>query len=134
MADDPLFRSTLDAVAERIAEKSTRTLRFVTADENGDAVGAAELATLTLTLYDKRSKTILNSRDHQSILNANGGTVDASGNGELVLADADNALVSQGRSSEMHVALIEWTWAGGTKSGRHEIVLTVENLQKVPVA
>jgi hypothetical protein len=33
--------------------------------------------------------------------------------------------------NEKHVALLEWTWGSPTKTGRHEVVFWVTNLEKV---
>lgn len=86
-------------------------------DEAGDAVPLSALSTLTLTLYDRATDTIINSRTAQSILNANGGTFHAtSGAFTLTLSADDNVIVTStiaaGRT-ETHYGLIEATWSGG---------------------
>jgi len=114
-----------------IAEKTTAKLAFVVQDEAGVAIPAASLTTLVATLYVRRGGAIINSRTAQSILNANGGTVDAGGNGTLILVPADNAIVSATGAIEDHDLLIEWTYNAGAKAGKHLLHLRVANLAKV---
>lgn len=127
------FETDLTAPTYVIAEQTTRFLEFQLLDENDSGIPAAELQSLTLTLYDPRTGAIINSRDDMSVLNANGGTVDAQGNAVLELGPADNVIVGQnaGLVQEDHVALLEWVYEAGTRQGRHLIFLRVENLAKV---
>ena len=116
---------------ESVCEQTTCTLTLTLTDENGDTISTSSpLTACTLTLYDKATGTILNSRDAQSINNANGGTV-TSGVLTLELSYLDNALHNANRATEAHVALIEYTWAGGTKYGKKEITFTVRNAEQV---
>lgn len=112
-------------------EKTTGTIRLQLTDSLDEELTLAELDTVLLTLYDVESGTILNSRNGVSIKNENGGTVDAGGGLALELSDADNALLSQSVGIEWHVALIVWTWAGGTKTGRKRVAFQVANEEKV---
>lgn len=86
-------------------------------DQDGAAVALASVSSLVCTLYDKASDTILNSRDAQSILNTNGGTLDAtSGAFTLTLDSDDNVIVSTTLppgNTETHLALIVAEWSGG---------------------
>ena len=125
------FTTDLTGEATVVAEETTRFLAFVIQDEDDVGIPAAELQSLTLTLFDRRTGQILNNRDGVSILNANGGTVDGAGNGELELTPADNMIFTAGRVEEDHVVLVEWEDANG-RVGRHVILLRVENLAKVP--
>lgn len=84
---------------------------------------------LTLTLYERATRTIVNSRDHVSVLNENGGSF-AGTDFTLTLSGDDNALVGAG-NGETHIALLEWTW-DGTKTGKAEIAFRVVNLVHVP--
>ena len=54
--------------------KQANTFRFTATivDETGAVLPAASLATLTLTLYDLASFTIINSRNAQNVLNGGG--------------------------------------------------------------
>ena len=113
----------------RVNEKTTARYTAQIVDELNVGIPAASLSTLTLTLYGVVSGTILNSRNAQNVLNANGVTVDSSGNLVWTMAPADNAILGT-QALETHAALFVWTWAG-TKEGRHEVIILVDNLQKV---
>jgi hypothetical protein len=113
----------------RVNEQTTARYTAQIVDETGAALPAASLSTLKLTVYDQASGSVLNSRSQQNVLNANGVTVDSSGNLVWVMDPADNAIVGT-RELEAHIALFEWTWAS-TKAGRHEVPILVLNLAKV---
>ncbi len=123
------FRTVLkDVLPERASAKIAGILR----DENSNGVGSGSLTALTLTLYVEGSPAIIiNSRNKQNVLNANGVTVDASGNLAWLMDPLDNSIMDSTKSIEPHVALFEWTW-GGTKAGRFEILVSVKNLNLVP--
>src|SRR5690606_30009865 len=108
-----------------VCEKTTAQMVFSLTDELG-AVITSGLTTCTLTLYDKLTGTILNSRSAQSINGANGGVI-AAGVLTLTLSNLDNVLISQTRANEEHVALIEYTWASGAKFGKKQVTFTVVN-------
>jgi hypothetical protein len=98
-------------------------------DETGTAVPAASLTAFTVTVYDVATGTVIvNARN---VLNANGGTVTSGGLWSIRLEAADNALLNQARATEVHRVYLEWTWSGGTRKGRQEYDLTVDNLTKV---
>ncbi len=119
-------------IADPIPEKTTPRLTGVIRDEAGAAIPAASLTTLTLTLYNlDAAQTIINARDAVSILNANGGTVDSSGNMAFPMTAADTALVDATQGEEAHVALIRWTYNAGAKAGLQEILHRVQNVAKV---
>ena len=112
-----------------VCEKTTALLTQTLTDETG-AVILTGLTGLTLTLYEKRSRVVLNSRTASNILNANGGVL-AAGVLTLTLSAADNVLVSQDSVQEDHVALLEYSWAAGAKFGKKEVTFIVANQAKV---
>lgn len=116
-------------------ELSTAWLRG-TIHGDGAALAGSALATLTLTCYDQDTGTILNSRNRQSVLGVNGGSVSEAGALEIELAPADNAVVTALRAIEEHVALLEWTWPAvtPTKTGHMVYLIPVINLGKTPAA
>jgi hypothetical protein len=113
----------------KVKEASAAQYSATLEDEAGVAIGSASMTTLTLTIFDESSDTaIVTDRD---VLNANGGTLSSAGAFVYLFTAADNAI--QGTSSiEPHIALFEWTWSSGTKSGNHSVKLLVENFRKVP--
>ena len=55
-----------------VRENQTVAYTATLQDELGNPLPATSLTTLVLTLYDITSNTIINTRDHQNVLNANG--------------------------------------------------------------
>lgn len=114
-----------------VYEKTSAKLTAILKDETGAAVSSALLTTFTLTLYDKATGAIINSRDDQNVLNANNVTVDTSGNVVWTLQPADNIILDDSLNREHHRALFEWSWATGTKTGKDYVDISVLNLAKV---
>jgi len=116
-------------------EETTAIYGTTIQDTDGNGIAAASITTLTLTLYnfDDSEKSIINSRNAQDVLNTNGVTVDGSGVLEWTMDPADNEIMGTPGvgESEKHIALFEYTYSGGTKAGKHEVVINVENLDKV---
>jgi hypothetical protein len=125
----PDFRQTITNPV--VCKKTTSDLTLQLTDEANVNLPSAQVTTLTLTLYEKKTQAILNSRSAQTILSANGGTLASGGLLTLLLSNLDNALTQQTVSSEDHVALIEWTWASGARYGKKEITFSVINQAKV---
>lgn len=112
-------------------------------DDLGALIPASLLQTLQLTLYVIRedgSTAIVNSRNHQNVLNQNQVTVyDAlqtlpdgrTYNLRWRFTLQDTTLVEQ-LPYESHRALFEWT--APDVVGKHEVVLRVRNLTMVPVS
>lgn len=116
-----------------VAEKTTALITAVIKDELDQPIAGTALTTLTLTLYARDvNKTIINSRNEQNVLGANGGAVDASGNLSQLLGPNDGIIVDDTAEVEEHILLFEWSYASGSKSGKQEALLKVVNLEKVP--
>jgi len=120
-------------ISETQPEKATRYLSCTITDIDGVtplANADSILLTLTLTLYEARTGSIINTCAVRNILNANGGVVTSAGALTVRLDAADMACLTSG-ASETHIALLEWTWGSPVKAGKHEIAFTVANLLKV---
>jgi hypothetical protein len=116
-----------------VLELTTPRYTAVIQDDEGQPLPAASLTSLTLTLYVIRTDGtigIINSRNAQNVLNASNVTVSAAGLLVWSIQTADTAL-QETLAFERHIALWTWTWLAGAKTGRHELVLTVKNLQQV---
>jgi len=125
---------TVRAVSsEVVPEKSTWRYTGVLKDETDTVVAAAQLTTLTLTLYAlDAALTIINSVDAVNILNVGRGTVHATnGTVTIIFEPADNAILDAALIEERHLALIQFTYAAGAKAGRHEVEFAVRNMAKV---
>jgi len=120
--------STVDCL-EQTTPKYTATIT----DDAGNAIPAASLSSLALTLYVIKTDGTtgyVNSRNAQDVLNLNNVTVDANGLLTWSMQVADTTLV-EALPYERHIALWEWGWAGATKFGKHELIVTVRNLGEV---
>jgi len=111
-----------------LCEGTTGVLTFQLTDEYSAPLPLADLTTCLLTLYELQSGGVINGRNRMDIVNTNGGTIDAGGALELVLAIADNAMRTELRT-EWHIALLEWTWENETKAGKKEIAFRLANMR-----
>lgn len=104
---------------------------------DGVAIVKASLATLTVTLYDRATLAVINSRSAQNVKDANNGTVATDGTLTLRLGASDNVIVGASVSVgalEEHVVRLQWTWSDGveTRNGFDEWVMQVERVA-VPI-
>lgn len=118
-----------------VLEKTTPKYTATITDDAGTALPAASLTTLTLLLYviktDGTKSYIRGSAGTgQNVLNANNVAIDANGLLTWSIQVADTTLV-ESLPVERHIGLWTWTWAAGAKTGRHELILSVKNLNEV---
>lgn len=118
-----------------VNEKNSCKIAGTLLDQDGVAVPLASVSSLTLTLYDRATDGIINSRNAQDIKNANGGTLHAtSGAFTLTLSALDNPIVTTSTAAqaiETHYALIQASWSGnGYWSGLAQI--NVRQVHRVP--
>ncbi|MFN0159284.1 MAG: hypothetical protein ACKVRP_14585 [Bacteroidota bacterium] len=97
-------------MAYEINEGVSAMLSGVFKSDSGSLVGSGQMTTVVATLYDKTSGSIINSRNKQSVLGANGGVLDVSGSFTLDLSPLDNPILNATiTGAEHHVLLLEWT-------------------------
>ena len=118
-------------IKEPKREGGTSYITGVLRDETGALVDGDDLTTLTLTLYDEATDTIINDQYQTDILNANGGSVDSEGNFTLTLLPEDMPIVTAGMRRELHIALIEWTYPAD-KAGWQDFAFIVTALHQPP--
>jgi hypothetical protein len=104
-------------------------------------IASGMLLTLTLTLVDEVTRSVINSRDAQNVLNANGVTVDVTGGtGVLtwILSNSDNVFVRDAPPPaygeiERHEAVFAWTWQENsvTYEGERKVFILVESYQNL---
>jgi len=83
-------------------------------DAEGDPVAAASLSTLTLTLFDVGTDTIINARNLQNVLNTNNVTIDANGHLTFRAGVLDNPFLGSAPAlHELHHAVLAATWPSG---------------------
>jgi hypothetical protein len=95
-------------------------------------VPAGSLLTLKLTLWDRKTGTIINGRNEQNVLQAAGVTVNAEGHLIWVLSPEDNAHIAGDGTVETHVALWEWTYGSPVRTGNHEMFIQLQGVTHVP--
>lgn len=115
-----------------VEEGGSKTYHCTLQDDAGDPIPLAAITSLTATLYDVVTDTIINSRDAQDVKNANGGTVDAtSGAFALDLLAADNPIKTATSTKEQHKLLLELVLTNGkTRNWQRKVIVT--NLHRVP--
>lgn len=97
-------------------------------DKAGGPVPLVAITDLTLTLTNKASGTVINSRASASVKNTGGGTYHAtSGLFTMTFAAADNPIVNAAKSVERHIATFQATWSGGGAKN-WEVIVSVRNL------
>ena len=129
-----MSRSRLSEKERRVEEKSTGRYKVVLHDEAGLAIPLSAMTTITLTLYDDYTGTIINSRNAQNVKNTNNVSYTEAGLLTWTLQPNDNIIVtSEVRTNgyEKHIALFEYTWSSGSKAGKHELEFQVRQLNKV---
>jgi len=115
--------ATRTVLTNEIAEGVSSLLSVTFVDENAATI--ASLTTLTMTLYEESTEDIINSRTDSDVsASLSGGVL------TLTLAPDDNAMITS-KLCERHIALFEYTWSAGSKTGKYEVVFTVRNLTKV---
>jgi len=114
-------------------EKSTFQYQCDFLDKAGVILGAGDLTTLTLTLYNQdAAKTIINLVDAVNVKDTGRGAFDGTTKRfTLTLLPADAPMVDATKPLERHIALLKWTYNAGAEGGAHEIEIPVRNLYKV---
>lgn len=113
-----------------INEATTGRYAATMYDETGATIDGTAMTTLTLTLYDKRTNGIINSRNAQDVKNTNGVSVDSAGALVWTIAKEDTSIVGTSQV-ERHVAVFVGTWSTGTKKFVHEVEMDVINIKRV---
>lgn len=113
-------------------QNSTHCYQATLRDELGAVIPAASLTTLTLTLTNKSDNSLINARNAQNVLNANGVTIDSAGNLVWTGTPLDNPIINTSRQNEIHVALFQYTWNSGTKGAPHAVELNCVRVSNVP--
>jgi len=115
-----------------VPELSTWTYNGVLRDEKGQAIPGSALSELKVTLYEKVSLGVINNVQDVNILNTGRGTVDESGNLQIVWLPADGPIVNAILPTERHCFRLSWKWSGGTKAANHTVEFVMRNLAKLP--
>lgn len=102
-------------------------------NEDGEGISPADLEELKITLIDVVTGAVINGRDNQNALNANGVTLEMDGTLEWKISPEDNPILDDSRAYEEHLAIITWKYPDqGTEAGHLVIRLVVANAVRVP--
>lgn len=118
-------------MTHRFNERTSGQITFTVVDQAGAAVPLAAVSAIALSLYDRLTGRVLNTRSRQNVLNTNNVTYHAtSGLLTWSVQPADNAIVDDRLELETHIAEFSLTWTGGQAT--HKAALEVTNLRFVP--
>ena len=116
---------------DEVHENTTPRLKGTLQDADGNALTLAQVATLKVWLYNRKTGAIINGRDGQNIKNANGGTLhDTSGAFTFQTAVADVAIQDDTQTGEVHITVIRWTYGSGLE-GAYVWALQIDNEVRV---
>jgi hypothetical protein len=121
----PTFRSG-EVVAERTSCLYSATLQ----DAAGAAIPLASVSAITLTLRDVESDTLVNGRDAQDVLKANGGTLHNTSGAFTMLFDPDDTAAVGSERRQKRIATFGVVYTAGELW--HELEFTVKNLADAP--
>lgn len=111
-------------ITELHLEGTTPYIEFDIADpESGEGF---QPQTLTLTLWDAKTGSIINNRDGVDVLSS----VNAQGHVQFWLTPQDMVVHDQTKTTEVRCALFAWTWQGGERNDALEVKFTIFNHQK----
>lgn len=110
-----------------VNQDSTCKLEFQLVDFDGVGIGASNITTATMSLYDRDSGAIINSRTNVNVKPF----FDGSGNFSFTLTNLDNVLVNENsRGPEVHLAIFTITCTVGAEAVvlKETIEILVNNL------
>jgi hypothetical protein len=114
-------------IPERTSHRYTGT--FV--DATGTAIPAASIVSITATLRDVTSDTIINGRSAQNVLNANGGVLNpTTGVFTLSLTPDDAPILAGGLRRQKRLLTLHVTYTDGELY--HEVIYYVDALRDAP--
>lgn len=111
---------------EAVSEQSTSLYATQLKDEAGANIELASISTMTLTMQDALGN-VVNSRNAQSVLNANGGTVSSSGAFTFTVTPSDTTRAADGGDPQVRHMTFIVTHSGGKKAP-HQVTFYIKNL------
>ncbi len=102
-------------------ELSDGVITATITDQHGDPIPGSALSALMLTLRDRETFQVINSRD---LLGASPMSVDEDGRLTLRLEATDNPIVNPRRQRERHQAILYYQWSDGRSHKGIEIEVT----------
>lgn len=130
-----------------VLERQSGIVYLRVTDETGALVEKAAISAITLNLYHQGQHTTINGRNHQDVLDVNGGeyfdslqtTQDPDGNDitynfswTYEPDDQPFLRLDTGNQTEVHIAHFQFYWNSGMNSMGHVIEFTVRNIKLFP--
>lgn len=103
---------------DQVEEQTTSWYTTTVYDENGTALQPANIASLTITIYVKKTRRIVNSIDGYDVYNGGawdrGTTLSSAGLLKVTISAANNIIThsSGDQTNETHVLLVRGTTSG----------------------
>lgn len=95
-------------------------------------LAAIDLTSLTVTMYEKGSRSIIGDWTDKDVLGVNGGTFDVSGEFTLRLAPEDTEPLFPARKREEWIVMFRWSYNAGQDVGHQEVSFPLANRPHVP--
>lgn len=126
--------SGITYIVGEVAEQTTQVIRIFVTDRTGALVPSMAYDSITVTLREEQTGEIINNRNGQNALNANGFTLPEDGVIEWKLSTDDTAIVGPTRvgQAERHKLTMTLVWDNGDETTQIEVVTLVYNLRSVP--
>lgn len=121
-----------DGIPIKVDEGESIRLEGTLTKPGGVALEEGNLESLTVTLLNKSDNSVINSRNEQNIINANGGTIDEEGNFTFTLSASDNILLDESARTEEHILIFKFSWLddqNNEQDGIRKYNLTVYNTE-----
>lgn len=93
-----------------VQEGESCNLVFTPTDVVGAAIVKANLITLKFTLFDLTTSSVVNSRNDQSVIDANQGAVDTAGVLTMRLGPLDTVIVGTNAAGSKQVRCVQLNW------------------------
>jgi hypothetical protein len=113
-----------------IEEGSSATYQTTLVDSTNTPINPVAVSAITVTLIDERTQTVINSRNAQNCLNANGGTLSAGAVFQFKLTSADTVTVV-GDTARYQPRVLTFKVTFSTGALNHRVLFWVENLESV---
>lgn len=120
IADGPVGGPIVNAPNGPYAASTTPVYQGQIVDATGTGIPASGLSSLTLSIVDTLSGSIINGASQVNVLNAGRGAVDSSGNVTITLETGDTSLANTQAPSIQRSLVLDWITTAGAV-GRHQV-------------
>jgi len=117
-----------DLTPDPVAPGTTPAYEAQLVDQAGNAIPAAALTSLTLTIADTTTGQIINGCEDVNILNANRGIISAQGSLIVSLLAGDTALLDRTHLTESRSLVLMWSYNSGTYRNAHQVNFMIQKL------